>query len=99
MAYSIRNICFQVKKAKGRSVHKGEKVEKVEKSPSVAKISPLQQYILDQAKLSGYRWGDRVQGGGQDKRDSYIDSENESHRTGETSHLICFILCLLVVVI
>ena len=92
MAYSIRNICFQVKKAKGRSVHKGEKVEK---SPSVAKISPLQQYILDQAKLSGYRWGDRVQGGGQDKRDSYIDSENESHRTGETNHLTCFILCLL----
>ena len=34
-----------MKKAKGRSVHKGEKVEKVEKSPSVAKISPLQQYI------------------------------------------------------
>ena len=76
-----------MKKAKGRSVHKCEKVEKVEKSPSVAKISPLQQYILDQAKLSGYRWGDRVQGGGTDKRDSYIDSENESHRTGETTHL------------
>ena len=53
----------------------------LDRSPSVQKISPLQQYILEQAKLSGYRFGDRIAA---EKRDSYIDSENESHRTGES---------------
>ena len=51
----------------------------VDKSPSLQKISPLQHYILEQAKLSGYRYGDKVQA---EKRDSYIDSENDSHKTG-----------------
>ena len=30
-------------------------VAPVDRSPSLHKISPLQQYILEQAKLSGYR--------------------------------------------
>ena len=71
-------------------------VAPVDRSPSLHKISPLQQYILEQAKLSGYRlrrwsysnkpsntgllrFGDKVLA---EKRDSFIDSENESHRTG-----------------
>ena len=67
----------------------------MDRSPSLHKISPLQQYILEQAKLSGYRsdcfqlssvtskfsrFGDKVLA---EKRDSFIDSENESHRTGK----------------
>ena len=51
----------------------------IDRSPSLQKISPLQQYILEQAKLSGYRYGDKI---GQEKRDSFIDSESESHRAG-----------------
>ena len=58
----------------------GRREEPLDRSPSIQKISPLQHYILEQAKLSGYRFGDKIQ---TEKRDSFIDSENESHRTGE----------------
>jgi hypothetical protein len=37
-------------------------------------MSPLQQYILEQAKLSGYRFGDPVADG---DRDSYVESEDD----------------------
>ena len=38
------------------------------------KMSPLQQYILEQAKLSGYRFGETVADG---DRDSYVESEDD----------------------
>ena len=37
-------------------------------------MSPLQQYILEQAKLSGYRFGEHVAEG---DRDSYVESEDD----------------------
>ena len=37
-------------------------------------MSPLQQYILEQAKLSGYRFGEPVAEG---DRDSYVESEDD----------------------
>ena len=58
-------FCRQVKKWKGRASTKARAREQQltelplggsTKSPSLPKISPLQQYILEQAKLSGYRW-------------------------------------------
>merc|ERR1719264_189252 len=82
---SLTSLSLQVKKpkAKTRSVKASDpQVAPVDRSPSLHKISPLQQYILEQAKLSGYRFGDKLPS---DKRDSYIDSENESHRTGDDS--------------
>ena len=78
---SLTALSLQVKKSKLRGGKTSQKEERdLEKSPSVQKISPLQHYILEQAKLSGYRFGDKIP---TDKRDSFIDSENESHRTGE----------------
>ena len=74
---SLTSLSLQVKKPKVRPKPKSDTLDK---SPSLQKISPLQHYILEQAKLSGYRYGDKVHS---DKRDSYIDSETESHRTGE----------------
>ena len=74
---SLTSLSLQVKKPK---VRPKPKPDTLDKSPSLQKISPLQHYILEQAKLSGYRYGDKVHS---DKRDSYIDSETESHRTGE----------------
>ncbi len=46
------------------------------------KMSPLQQYILEQAKLSGYRFGDPVSSSGANAadgcdRDSYVESEDD----------------------
>merc|ERR1719264_1528735 len=82
---SLTSLSLQVKKpkAKTRSVKASDpQVAPVDRSPSLHKISPLQQYILEQAKLSGYRFGDKVLA---EKRDSFIDSENESHRTGDDS--------------
>ena len=84
---SLTSLSFQLKKPKLRpgksstkeTVSKDVSKEGVDKSPSLQKISPLQHYILEQAKLSGYRYGDKL---ASDKRDSFIDSENESHRTG-----------------
>ena len=66
---------LQVKKPKAKARVPKPPVAPVDRSPSLHKISPLQQYILEQAKLSGYRVT-------AEKRDSFIDSENESHRTG-----------------
>ena len=77
---SLTSLSLQVKKSKLRSGRSQKEQKDLEKSPSLQKISPLQHYILEQAKLSGYRFGDKLQ---TDKRDSFIDSENESHRTGE----------------
>ena len=78
---SLTSLSLQVKKPKLRSGRTGGgKDAAMDKSPSLQKISPLQHYILEQAKLSGYRFGDKLP---LDKRDSYIDSETESHRTGE----------------
>ena len=76
---SLTSLSLQVKKPKVRP-HRTQAGKEMDKSPSLQKISPLQHYILEQAKLSGYRFGDKLPS---DKRDSYIDSENESHRTGE----------------
>ena len=83
----MTSLSFQLKKPKLRpgksstkeTVSKDVPKEGIDKSPSLQKISPLQHYILEQAKLSGYRYGDKL---ASDKRDSFIDSENESHRTG-----------------
>ena len=77
---SLTSLSLQVKKPKVRPHRTQGGKEVMDKSPSLQKISPLQHYILEQAKLSGYRFGDKLPS---DKRDSYIDSENESHRTGE----------------
>ena len=78
---SLTSLSLQPKKSKLRSSKTSQKEQKdLDKSPSLHKISPLQHYILEQAKLSGYRFGDKIQ---TEKRDSFIDSENESHRTGE----------------
>ena len=79
---SLTSLSLQVKKPKLRPSKAGKEAREaaMDKSPSLQKISPLQHYILEQAKLSGYRFGDKLPS---DKRDSYIDSENESHRTGE----------------
>ena len=80
---SLTSLSLQVKKPKLRANRSGAKDGRdaaMDKSPSLQKISPLQHYILEQAKLSGYRFGDKLPS---DKRDSYIDSENESHKTGE----------------
>jgi len=80
---SMTSLSLQVKKPKAKT--RGPKPPEpppVDRSPSLHKISPLQQYILEQAKLSGYRFGDKVLA---EKRDSFIDSENESHRTGDDS--------------
>ena len=84
---SLTSLSLQVKKPKLRANRSGGKDGRdasMDKSPSLQKISPLQHYILEQAKLSGYRFGDKLPS---DKRDSYIDSENESHRTGELTLL------------
>ena len=83
---SLTSLSLQVKKPKLRANRSGGKDGRdasMDKSPSLQKISPLQHYILEQAKLSGYRFGDKLPS---DKRDSYIDSGNESHKTGE---LLC----------
>ena len=83
---SLTSLSLQVKKPKLHRPTKGQSKEphgakdSLDKSPSLQKISPLQHYILEQAKLSGYRFGDKVAG---EKRDSFIDSENESHKTGK----------------
>ena len=78
---SLTSLSLQVKKPKLRGNKPSVKDQKdLDRSPSLHKISPLQHYILEQAKLSGYRFGDKIQ---TEKRDSFIDSENESHRTGE----------------
>ena len=88
---SLTSLSLQVKKSKLRGAKLSgrdqkdparcrEREEPLDRSPSLQKISPLQHYILEQAKLSGYRFGDKIQ---TEKRDSFIDSENESHRTGE----------------
>ena len=92
---SLTSLSLQVKKPKLKANRAGGKdgrdpgKDGLHKSPSLQKISPLQHYILEQAKLSGYRFGDKIQS---DKRDSYIDSENESHRTGELIHCPKFLL-------
>ena len=81
---SLTSLSLQVKKPKLHRPTKGKEShgakDSLDKSPSLQKISPLQHYILEQAKLSGYRYGDKVAG---EKRDSFIDSENESHKTGK----------------
>ena len=86
---SLTSLSLQVKKPKSRSnrqkIKESEGIHNtnansVDRSPSLHKISPLQHYILEQAKLSGYRFGDKIPS---EKRDSFIDSENESHRTGK----------------
>ena len=87
---SLTSLSLQVKKPKSRSNHRlkvkesegiqNQNANSVDRSPSLHKISPLQHYILEQAKLSGYRFGDKIPS---EKRDSFIDSENESHRTGK----------------
>ena len=88
---SLTSLSLQVKKSKLRGAKPSgrdqkdparcrDREEPLDRSPSLQKISPLQHYILEQAKLSGYRFGDKIQ---TEKRDSFIDSENESHRTGE----------------
>eukprot|EP00090_Calanus_glacialis_P003765 TRINITY_DN12798_c0_g1_i1.p1 TRINITY_DN12798_c0_g1~~TRINITY_DN12798_c0_g1_i1.p1 ORF type:complete len:1185 (-),score=141.46 TRINITY_DN12798_c0_g1_i1:1321-4875(-) len=88
---SLTSLSLQVKKPKSRSnrqkIKESEGIHNtnansVDRSPSLHKISPLQHYILEQAKLSGYRFGDKIPS---EKRDSFIDSENESHRTGDDS--------------
>jgi len=98
---SLTSLSLQVKKwknrAKGNKSKEAEELTNSSKpylaaatshnnfkpeSSNTNKISPLQQYILEQAKLSGYRFGDKVVSG---KRDSFIDSESESHRTGDDS--------------
>ena len=86
---SLTSMSLQVKKPKSRSnrqkikeneVTHNTNANSIDRSPSLHKISPLQHYILEQAKLSGYRFGDKISS---EKRDSFIDSENESHRTGK----------------
>ena len=49
--------------------------------PPTAKMSPLQMYILEQAKLSGYRLrgGDGLNG----DRDSYVESEDDRGRESD----------------
>ena len=47
-----------------------------------SKMSPLQQYILEQAKMSGYRFGDGVTGS--DDRDSYVEESEDDFRDGES---------------
>lgn len=49
--------------------------------PPTAKMSPLQMYILEQAKLSGYRLrgGDGING----DRDSYVESEDDRGRESD----------------
>ena len=52
----LLNLQVKKPKAKTRSVKASDpQVAPVDRSPSLHKISPLQQYILEQAKLSGYR--------------------------------------------
>eukprot|EP00096_Caligus_rogercresseyi_P014810 TRINITY_DN7301_c0_g1_i1.p1 TRINITY_DN7301_c0_g1~~TRINITY_DN7301_c0_g1_i1.p1 ORF type:complete len:640 (+),score=195.85 TRINITY_DN7301_c0_g1_i1:504-2423(+) len=52
-------------------------------SQNGAKImTPLQKYILDQAKLSGYRFGDPVSG---EDRDSYVESEDDHRHNNDDS--------------
>ena len=93
---SLTSLSLQVKKPKSRSTR--QKLKEIEgggvqnansdpmdRSPSLHKISPLQHYILEQAKLSGYRFGDKMPS---EKRDSFIDSENESHRTGKKINVV-----------
>ena len=55
-----------------RPRHNGT-LERAQWSSNSSKMSPLQQYILEQAKLSGYCYGDPVDG----DRDSYIESEDD----------------------
>ena len=66
---------------KGNNNHKKFRRKESERiGPPTAKMSPLQMYILEQAKLSGYRLrgGDALNG----DRDSYVESEDD--RGGES---------------
>ena len=53
----------------------------MERPPTGSKMSPLQQYILEQAKLSGYRFGGPG-GGPEGGRDSLVESEAGSDHSG-----------------
>eukprot|EP00095_Tigriopus_kingsejongensis_P006358 snap_masked-scaffold42_size484952-processed-gene-1.9 protein:Tk06358 transcript:snap_masked-scaffold42_size484952-processed-gene-1.9-mRNA-1 annotation:"hypothetical protein Phum_PHUM046570" len=54
--------------------HPGDSNGTLDRFQSGAKMSPLQQYILEQAKLSGYRFGDALD---TLDRDSYVESEDD----------------------
>ncbi|TRY78046.1 hypothetical protein TCAL_06622 [Tigriopus californicus] len=69
----LNNISHRYKAQKPRR-GRGDNNGTWDRFHHVNKMSPLQQYILEQAKLSGYRFGDGLD---TTDRDSFVESEDD----------------------